>query len=95
MPWKCFWMTLEKVWFFRSWCSSIEKICLSCSQMNKPGYLDEVKSLISEFMQYDIREEELQDMLGKTGEDSLLHNENAGCGLPLSAFLHVFWKVII
>ena len=35
------------------------------SQMNKPGYLDEVKSLVSEFMQYDIREEELQDMLGK------------------------------
>ena len=28
------------------------------SQMNKPGYLDEVKSLVSEFMQYDIREEE-------------------------------------
>ena len=27
------------------------------SQMNKPGYLDEVKSLVSEFMQYDIREE--------------------------------------
>ena len=24
------------------------------SQMNKPGYLDEVKSLVSEFMQYDI-----------------------------------------
>ncbi len=24
---KCFWMTLEKVWFFRSWCSSIVKIC--------------------------------------------------------------------
>ena len=84
-----------KVWFFRSWCSSIEKICPNLgSQMNKPGYLDEVKSLISEFMQYDIREEELQDMLGKTGEDSLLQYENAGCGCPLSAFFSI-WKVII
>ena len=32
------------------------------SQMNKPGYLDEVKSLLSEFMQYDIREEDLEEM---------------------------------
>ena len=30
------------------------------SQMNKPGYLDEVKSLLSEFMQYDIHEEDLE-----------------------------------
>ena len=35
------------------------------SQMNKPGYLDEVKSLVSEFMQYDIREENLAEMKEK------------------------------
>ena len=57
------------------------------SQMNKPGYLDEVKSLISEFMQYDIREEELQDMLGKTGEDSLLHMKMQDVGVLYQAFL--------
>lgn len=57
------------------------------SQMNKPGYLDEVKSLISEFMQYDIREEELQDMLGKTGKDSLLHMKMQDVGVLYQAFL--------
>ena len=57
------------------------------SQMNKPGYLDEVKSLVSEFMQYDIREEELQDMLGKTGEDSLLHMKMQDVGVLYQAFL--------
>ena len=36
------------------------------SQMNKPGYLDEVKSLVSEFMQYDIREENLAEMKQKS-----------------------------
>lgn len=33
------------------------------SQMKKPGYIDEVKSLISEFMQYDVGEEELQSLI--------------------------------
>ncbi len=42
------------------------------SQMEKPGILDEVKSLISELMQYDIRPEELKEMLEKVPEDSLL-----------------------
>lgn len=42
------------------------------SQMNKPGCLDEVKSLISEFMQYDIREEELDDILRRAQERTLL-----------------------
>ena len=64
------------------------------SQMNKPGYLDEVKSLISEFMQYDIREEELQDMLGKTGEDSLLHMKIRMWVSSIRLFFSI-WKVII
>lgn len=42
------------------------------SQMKKPGYLDEVKSLISEFMQYDISDEELGKMLEKTKDRTLL-----------------------
>ncbi len=44
--------------------------------MNKPGYLDEVKSLISEFMQYDIRQEELSDMLEKQGRFSSASDED-------------------
>lgn len=42
------------------------------NQMKKPGYLDEVKSLISEFMQYDVREEELGEMLDAAGDRKLL-----------------------
>ncbi len=57
------------------------------SQMNKPGYLDEVKSLISEFIQYDIREEELLDLVGKTGQDSLLHMKMQDVGVLYQAFL--------
>ena len=56
------------------------------SQMNKPGYLDEVKSLISEFMQYDIRQEELSDMLEKTGEDSLLQMKMNDVSVLYQAF---------
>lgn len=56
------------------------------SQMNKPGYLDEVKSLISEFMQYDIHEEDLEDMLEKTGEESLLHMKMQDVGILYQAF---------
>ena len=41
-------------------------------QMDRPGCLDEVKSLISEFMQYDIGEEELSHMISAAPEKSLL-----------------------
>lgn len=42
------------------------------SQMKKPGYLEEVKSLISEFMQYDVSQEELEKMLGQAEDKTLL-----------------------
>ncbi|WP_455503273.1 helicase-exonuclease AddAB subunit AddB [Blautia sp.] len=57
------------------------------SQMNKPGYLDEVKSLLSEFMQYDIHEEDLETMLEKTGPESLLHMKMQDVGVLYQAFL--------
>ena len=57
------------------------------SQMNKPGYLDEVKSLISEFMQYDISKEELANMLEKTGKDSLLSLKMQDVGVLYQSFL--------
>ena len=43
------------------------------NQMKKPGYLDEVKSLISEFMQYDVQEEGLSRMLEKAEDKQLLY----------------------
>lgn len=42
------------------------------SQMNKPGYLEEVKSLLSEFMQYDIRPDDLEEMKGQAKDQALL-----------------------
>lgn len=41
-------------------------------QMKKPGYLNEVKSLVSEFMQYDIGKEDFHKILEKTQDNSLL-----------------------
>ncbi|MFR7393875.1 MAG: hypothetical protein ACLUTA_00470 [Blautia wexlerae] len=50
--------------------------------MKKPGYLDEVKSLVSEFMQYEIREEELAEMIQRRQKiKPLLAYEAEGCGL--------------
>ena len=41
--------------------------------MRKLGYISEVKSVISEFTQYDIREEELEHMMEAAGENSRLY----------------------
>ncbi len=43
--------------------------------MKKPGYISEVKSVISEFMQYDIGEEELERVMEAAGEGSGLYYE--------------------
>ena len=37
-----------------------KKLVYLKNQMKKPGYLDEVKSLLSEFMQYEVHEEEIK-----------------------------------
>ena len=42
------------------------------NQMKKPGYLDEVKSLISEFMQYEVGEQELERMKEDASDRALL-----------------------
>ncbi len=57
------------------------------SQMKKPGYLDEVKSLISEFMQYDVREEALDQMLEKARDKKLLQMKLKDVGTLYQAFL--------
>ena len=56
------------------------------SQMNKPGYLDEVKSLISEFMQYDIREDDLEEMKNKAKEQALLEMKLKDVGVLYQSF---------
>ena len=58
----------------------LQKLVQSCrkelvylqSQLKKPGSLDEVKSLISEFMQYEVGEEALEKMLEKASDKTLL-----------------------
>lgn len=56
------------------------------TQMNKPGCLDEVKSLISEFMQYDIRDDELEQMLSQAEGQTLLKLKLADAGVLYRAF---------
>ena len=56
------------------------------SQMNKPGYLDEVKSLVSEFMQYDIREENLAEMKEKAQNQPLLEMKLKDVGILYQSF---------
>ena len=56
------------------------------SQMNKPGYLDEVKSLVSEFMQYDIKEDDLEKMKEKAKDQALLEMKLKDVGVLYQSF---------
>lgn len=56
------------------------------SQMNKPGYVDEVKSILSEFMQYDIREQDLEKMMEKSEGQPLLELKLHDVGILYGAF---------
>ena len=56
------------------------------NQIKKPGYLDEVKSLISEFMQYEVREEELSKMLKDAEEKPLLYMKLKDVAVLYEAF---------
>ena len=56
------------------------------SQMKKPGYLDEVKSLLSEFMQYDITAEELKKMEEMSKDRALLRMKLHDVGVLYRAF---------
>ena len=42
------------------------------SQMKKPGYIQEMKSLISELMQYDIQEDKIEEMMTDAQDKALL-----------------------
>lgn len=56
------------------------------SQMKKPGYLDEVKSLISEFMQYGVQDTDLQEMLSRAEDKKLLQMKLRDVGTLYRAF---------
>ena len=54
--------------------------------MYKRQYLDEVKSLVSEFMQYDIREENLAEMKEKAKDQPLLEMKLKDVGILYQSF---------
>ena len=49
------------------------KLTVLKGNIKKLGYISEVKSVISEFTQYDIGEEEIDEMLDHLDEDSRLY----------------------
>ncbi|WP_034466989.1 PD-(D/E)XK nuclease family protein [Butyrivibrio proteoclasticus] len=57
------------------------------SNMHKPGYIDEVKSTISEFMQYGIGDEELAALEEKSYEKGALNSKIKDLRLLYSEFL--------
>ena len=65
---------------------SQKKLVYLKNQMKKPGYLDEVKSLISEFMQYEVREEEMDKMLKDAEDRPLLHMKLKDVSVLYQAF---------
>ena len=56
------------------------------NQMKKPGYLDEVKALISEFMQYEVRKEELDKMIQDASDKPLLQMKLKDVAVLYEAF---------
>ena len=63
-----------------------KKLMYLKNQMKKPGYLDEVKSLISEFMQYEIHEEEMDKMLADAEDKPLLQMKLRDVAILYQAF---------
>ncbi|MGO5053673.1 helicase-exonuclease AddAB subunit AddB [Lachnospiraceae bacterium LCP25S3_G4] len=51
----------------------IEELKVLRGNLKKLGYISEVKSVISEFTQYDIKEEQLEQMMSAEGEGSYLY----------------------
>ena len=56
-------------------------------QMRKAGYLDEVKSILSEFMQYDIRDSEIQEMIEDSSDRALLQMKLKDVSVLYQAFI--------
>ena len=63
-----------------------KKLVYLKNQMKKPGYLDEVKSLISEFMQYEVHEEEMDKMINDAEDKPLLQMKLKDVSVLYQAF---------
>ena len=63
-----------------------KKLTYLKNQMKKSGYLDEVKSLISEFMQYEVHEEELDKMIEDASDKPLLQMKLKDVAVLYEAF---------
>lgn len=64
-----------------------EKLKVLGGRMKQPGYVSEVKSMISELMQYEVNDEMLQEMLDFTKNKPLLHAKLSDIRTLYSAFL--------
>ena len=63
-----------------------KKLVYLKNQMKKPGYLDEVKSLLSEFMQYEVYEEEMDKMINDAEDKPLLQMKLKDVSVLYQAF---------
>ena len=63
-----------------------KKLVYLKNQMKKPGYLDEVKSLISEFMQYEVHEEEMDKIINDAEDKPLLQMKLKDVSVLYQAF---------
>lgn len=64
-----------------------EKLQVLGQRMNKPGYISEVKSILSELMQYEITDFELQEMIRFVENRPLLHAKLKDIQILYNAFL--------
>ena len=55
-------------------------------QMRKAGYLDEVKSILSEFMQYDIKDSDIEEMIEDSADRTLLQMKLKDVSVLYQAF---------
>lgn len=64
-----------------------EKLQVLGGRLNRPGYVSEVKSMLSELMQYEVTDAMLQDMLELTAGKPLLHAKLTDIRTLYGAFL--------
>ncbi len=72
-----------------------DELCILKGNMKKLGYISEVKSVISEFTQYDIGQEELEKVMETIGEDSRLYYKLKDIGVLYRGFTEYLEKKYI
>lgn len=63
-----------------------DELKVLAGRMDKPGYVNEIKSVISEFMQYDIYPEELDDMIFKSSDRPALASKLSDINILYQGF---------